>query len=216
MRLLHDLIVAAIEMGADAVSLEVRVTNWGAQRLYGRFGFHPVGVRKNYYQEIGEDALIMWLDGVQEAGFRDAARRPDGRAPRGHPPGGRVRAAGRAGGEPGVTACRIDVKVLGIETSCDETGVAVVEDGRVLSNLIASQVDLHERFGGVVPELASRAHVEALTPLLDEALRDRGVRLRRPGRGLGHGRPGADRGAARRGGRGEGDRARRRGRRSSA
>ncbi len=63
------------------------------------------------------------------------------------------------------------MKVLGIETSCDETGVAVVEDGRVLSNLIASQVDLHERFGGVVPELASRAHVEALTPLLDEALR---------------------------------------------
>ncbi|MCI0634024.1 MAG: tRNA (adenosine(37)-N6)-threonylcarbamoyltransferase complex transferase subunit TsaD [Actinobacteria bacterium] len=63
------------------------------------------------------------------------------------------------------------VKVLGIETSCDETGVAVVEDGRVLSNLIASQVDLHERFGGVVPEIASRAHVEAFTPLLDEARR---------------------------------------------
>ncbi|HJS26912.1 MAG TPA: tRNA (adenosine(37)-N6)-threonylcarbamoyltransferase complex transferase subunit TsaD [Actinomycetota bacterium] len=62
------------------------------------------------------------------------------------------------------------MKVLGIETSCDETGVAVVEDGVVLSNLLASQVDVHERFGGVVPELASRAHVEALTPLLDEAL----------------------------------------------
>ncbi len=74
MRVLHDLIVAAIEMGADAVSLEVRVTNWGAQRLYGRFGFHPVGVRKNYYQEIGEDALIMWLDGVQGAGFRGRLR----------------------------------------------------------------------------------------------------------------------------------------------
>jgi N6-L-threonylcarbamoyladenine synthase len=62
------------------------------------------------------------------------------------------------------------VKVLGIETSCDETAVAVVEDGRVLSNLIASQVDLHARFGGVVPELASRAHVEALTPLTESAL----------------------------------------------
>jgi [ribosomal protein S18]-alanine N-acetyltransferase len=74
MRVLNDLILAAIEMGADAVSLEVRVTNWGAQRLYGRFGFHPVGVRKNYYQEIGEDALIMWLDGVQEAGFRRRLR----------------------------------------------------------------------------------------------------------------------------------------------
>jgi N6-L-threonylcarbamoyladenine synthase len=62
------------------------------------------------------------------------------------------------------------VKVLGIETSCDETGVAVIEDGAVRSNLLASQVDVHERFGGVVPELASRAHVEALTPLLEEAL----------------------------------------------
>jgi ribosomal-protein-alanine N-acetyltransferase len=63
-RVLHDLILAAVDMGAEAVSLEVRVTNWGAQRLYGRFGFRPVGVRKNYYQEINEDALIMWLDRI--------------------------------------------------------------------------------------------------------------------------------------------------------
>ncbi|HET7235698.1 MAG TPA: ribosomal protein S18-alanine N-acetyltransferase [Actinomycetota bacterium] len=69
-RVLHDLIVQAVEMGAEAVSLEVRVTNWGAQRLYGRFGFHPVGVRKNYYQEVGEDALIMWLDGIRDPGYR--------------------------------------------------------------------------------------------------------------------------------------------------
>jgi N6-L-threonylcarbamoyladenine synthase len=67
------------------------------------------------------------------------------------------------------------MRVLGIETSCDETGVAVVEDDTVLANIIASQVRLHERFGGVVPELASRAHVEALTPLLDEALAAAGV-----------------------------------------
>ena len=60
---------------------------------------------------------------------------------------------------------------LGIETSCDETAVAVVEDGfTVRSNLIASQVQLHERFGGVVPEVAARAHVEALNPLMEEAL----------------------------------------------
>ncbi|HKX34704.1 MAG TPA: tRNA (adenosine(37)-N6)-threonylcarbamoyltransferase complex transferase subunit TsaD, partial [Actinomycetota bacterium] len=51
------------------------------------------------------------------------------------------------------------MKVLGIETSCDETAVAVVDRETVLANLIASQVDVHERFGGVVPELASRAHV---------------------------------------------------------
>ena len=65
---------------------------------------------------------------------------------------------------------------LGIETSCDETAVAVVEDGfSVRSNLIASQVDLHRRFGGVVPEVAARAHVEALNPLMEEALQEAGV-----------------------------------------
>jgi tRNA N6-adenosine threonylcarbamoyltransferase len=69
------------------------------------------------------------------------------------------------------------VKVLGIETSCDETAVAVVENGRVLSNLIASQVDLHGRFGGVVPELASRAHVEALNPLVQDSLAQAGCRF---------------------------------------
>jgi N6-L-threonylcarbamoyladenine synthase len=69
------------------------------------------------------------------------------------------------------------VKVLGIETSCDETGVAIVEDGRVLANMIASQVDLHARFGGVVPEVASRAHVDALNPLLGEALEAAGCRF---------------------------------------
>jgi tRNA N6-adenosine threonylcarbamoyltransferase len=63
------------------------------------------------------------------------------------------------------------VITLGIETSCDETAVAVVADGfTVRSNLIASQVHLHERFGGVVPEVAARAHVEALNPLLEQAL----------------------------------------------
>jgi ribosomal-protein-alanine N-acetyltransferase len=69
-RLLHDLLGQAIDMGAHAVSLEVRVTNWGAQRMYGRFGFHPVGIRRNYYQELHEDALIMWTDDVRTPAFR--------------------------------------------------------------------------------------------------------------------------------------------------
>ena len=65
---------------------------------------------------------------------------------------------------------------LGIETSCDETAVAVVEDGfTVRANLIAAQVHLHERFGGVVPEVAARAHVEALGPLMAEALETAGL-----------------------------------------
>lgn len=61
--------------------------------------------------------------------------------------------------------------VLGIESSCDETAAAVLEDGRIIrSNVIASQVDTHARYGGVVPELASRAHIEAIIPVIDEAL----------------------------------------------
>ena len=66
---------------------------------------------------------------------------------------------------------------LGIETSCDETSVAVVEDGRrVLSNVIHSQVDLHKEFGGVVPELAARDHLERLPHLVDLALDESGTK----------------------------------------
>jgi len=66
--------------------------------------------------------------------------------------------------------------ILGVETSCDETAAAVVRDGRtVLSNVIATQHDLHERYAGVVPEIASRAHLERITPTLREAMSEAGV-----------------------------------------
>ncbi|MGB9112640.1 MAG: tRNA (adenosine(37)-N6)-threonylcarbamoyltransferase complex transferase subunit TsaD, partial [Acidimicrobiales bacterium] len=66
--------------------------------------------------------------------------------------------------------------VLGIETSCDETAAAIVEDGRVIrSSIVSSQIDLHARFGGVVPELAGRAHLERITPVVTEALVDAGI-----------------------------------------
>jgi N6-L-threonylcarbamoyladenine synthase len=68
------------------------------------------------------------------------------------------------------------VKILAIETSCDETAAAVVEDGRhVLSSVVSSQVDLHARFGGVVPEVAGRAHLELLTPVVAQALLEAGT-----------------------------------------
>lgn len=68
--------------------------------------------------------------------------------------------------------------VLGIETSCDETSAAVVENGRrVRSNVIASSLALHRRYGGVVPEIACRAHVESIAPVTHEALARAGVRL---------------------------------------
>jgi N6-L-threonylcarbamoyladenine synthase len=68
------------------------------------------------------------------------------------------------------------VKILAIETSCDETAAAVVEDGRhVLSSVVSSQVDLHAGFGGVVPEVAGRAHLERLTSVVADAMLDAGV-----------------------------------------
>ncbi|RME38983.1 MAG: tRNA (adenosine(37)-N6)-threonylcarbamoyltransferase complex transferase subunit TsaD, partial [Thermoflexia bacterium] len=66
--------------------------------------------------------------------------------------------------------------ILGIETSCDETAAAVVANGRrIFSNVVASQVDLHARYGGVFPELASRAHVEAIVPVVQEAMAQAGA-----------------------------------------
>jgi N6-L-threonylcarbamoyladenine synthase len=67
--------------------------------------------------------------------------------------------------------------VLGIETSCDETGIGLVRGSTLLADALASSVDEHARFGGVVPEVASRAHLEAFQPTLDRALADAGVRL---------------------------------------
>ncbi len=68
------------------------------------------------------------------------------------------------------------MRILGIETSCDETAAAVVVDGtQVASSVVASQVDLHARYGGVVPEVASRAHVEMLMPVVAQALVEAGV-----------------------------------------
>ncbi len=64
------------------------------------------------------------------------------------------------------------MKILGIETSCDETAAAVVEDGyKLLSNVVASSVDLHAVYGGVVPEIAARSHLEVITPVIEEALK---------------------------------------------
>ncbi len=63
-------------------------------------------------------------------------------------------------------------RILAIETSCDETAAAVIQDGRyILSNVVASQIDLHAQYGGVFPEMASRAHVETIVPVIDEAMK---------------------------------------------
>jgi N6-L-threonylcarbamoyladenine synthase len=66
--------------------------------------------------------------------------------------------------------------VLGIESSCDETAAAVVKDGStLLSNVVASSMDLHVQYGGVVPEIAARSHIEVIMPVIEQALADAGV-----------------------------------------
>jgi ribosomal-protein-alanine N-acetyltransferase len=74
-KLMLGLMDAAIERGGKTISLEVRRSNYAAQRMYERFGFRPVGVRRGYYVETGEDAIVMWLDGADTPEY---ARRLDG------------------------------------------------------------------------------------------------------------------------------------------
>lgn len=71
-----------------------------------------------------------------------------------------------------------DKYILGIESSCDETAAAVVKNGtEILSNIVASQIESHKRFGGVVPEIASRHHVEQITIVIEAALTEAGVTI---------------------------------------
>ena len=68
--------------------------------------------------------------------------------------------------------------ILGIDTSCDDTAAAVVENGaKIISNIVSSQTDIHKKYGGIVPELASRRHIEMILPVVDEALKGAGAGL---------------------------------------
>ena len=71
-----------------------------------------------------------------------------------------------------------DIYILGIESSCDETAAAVIRNGReVMSNIISSQIELHKLYGGVVPEIASRKHMEKINQVIEEALEEANVSL---------------------------------------
>jgi len=68
------------------------------------------------------------------------------------------------------------MKILGIETSCDETAAAVIEDGcKIVSNIVASQIDIHARYGGIVPEVASRQHILTIIPVVDKAMNEANI-----------------------------------------
>ena len=142
-------LMLALARGADAggakrLTLEVRSANEAALGMYAQLGFESAGVRPGYYEETGEDAVIMWADTARLLGIGAAAEGRD--------------------------------LVLAIETSCDETAASVMRGGvEVLSSVVATQVDFHARFGGVVPEIASRKHTEAIVGVVDEALERAGV-----------------------------------------
>lgn len=90
----------------------------------------------------------------------------------------------------------MDITILGIESSCDDTSAAVIRNTTLLSNVIASQA-VHMKYGGVIPELASRAHQQNIVPVVDTALKEAGRRTRRAGRHRLHARAGTARFAAR-------------------
>jgi N6-L-threonylcarbamoyladenine synthase len=155
----------SVELGARRFTLEVRTSGTRAQALYRRLGFHTRGVRPRYYRDTGDDAVIMWTDDVLGAGADTFAA-------------ARVRARRVLECLDGPSDSASGAAVLAIETSCDETAAAIVRDGReVLADVVASQVDFHARFGGVVPEIASRKHIEAISGVVDEALERAGLGL---------------------------------------
>ncbi|HSK47615.1 MAG TPA: tRNA (adenosine(37)-N6)-threonylcarbamoyltransferase complex dimerization subunit type 1 TsaB, partial [Coriobacteriia bacterium] len=160
LRRLKDL---ALDLGTKLVTLEVRETNEAAISLYESEGLSIAGVRRRYYSDTGEDALIMW----GPAGGDDSAT-----------PSPESRYGECAANDSLAARGTEDTLILAIESSCDETAAAVMRgtDGLV-ANVVASQIDFHARFGGVVPEIASRKHTEAIVGVIEEALDRAGDRL---------------------------------------
>ena len=172
----------ASERHAREATLEVRLSNLPARRLYEKYGFRPVGLRPRYYSDDNEDALIMTTEALDGPAMTERIGRLRAALDSAPPPVSATR-SGRAHwttGSSGPTG-RHAVSgplILAIESSCDETGIAVVEGGRrIRADIVASQVALHAPTGGIVPEVAARAHLRWIVPVLDEALTTAGVEL---------------------------------------
>lgn len=167
-RLMQRVLEDARNLAAGTCSLEVRASNAGALAFYEALGMECVGRRPRYYSDK-EDALIC-KGAVSEMLERLAERH-------------QTQVAGIALDErdavfsaPVGSSASVP-RILAIETSCDETAASVVEgEGAILSDVVASQVDFHARFGGVVPEIASRKHIEAICGVAEAALEDAGLR----------------------------------------
>lgn len=158
-KLLMDPLVAVADRLRAPIFLEVRTDNRPAVGLYERYDFAIEGTRRAYYQPSGADAFTM----VRSGFVSDATPAPD------------------------IETSNRPTYIMGIESSCDETGVGIVAstvsaDGdaaaggeaaaqlEIVANKVASSMEQHARFGGVVPEIASRAHLEAMQPTMRAAL----------------------------------------------
>lgn len=153
-------------LGCTSATLEVEVGNDAAIALYESLGFAEVGRRRGYYGP-GADALVMQASLPLVLPVDPASPEPTAAAARAWPlPEPERTEAERAELE------RRQL-VLAIESSCDETAVAVIDaQGTMLANQVSTQIDFHARFGGVVPEIASRKHVEVIVGVVDAALEE--------------------------------------------
>ncbi len=170
-RLVSRVAYDAQMLGATSCSLEVDVDNEPARMLYARLGMEELARRKNYYGP-GHDALILSADLPLELDEELVGERPEPRASIRPWP---IEAAPRSQETLDALAAAGDL-VLSIESSCDETAMAITDsNGVVCSNVVATQIDFHARFGGVVPEIASRKHTEAIVGVFEEALAQAGA-----------------------------------------
>ena len=156
--------------GASTISLEVEAGNAAGRALYEGLGLAPAGRRPDYYGP-GKDALILRADLPLAADDRLQAQAP---APSSSLRPWPIVPASRSAEARGALAAAGDL-VLAIESSCDETALAIIDShGTICANVVATSVDFHARFGGVVPEIASRKHVEAIVGVFEETLAQAG------------------------------------------
>ena len=170
-RLLDRVAYDAQMLGAASLSLEVDADNAPARALYARLGLVEEGRRPNYYG-AGHDAIILRA-ALPLAPLGDSAAGADGAAV--PAPSASIRpwpiVAGPRSAEARAALAAAGPLVLSIESSCDETAMAVTDShGVVCASVVATQIDFHARFGGVVPEIASRKHTEAIVGVFEETL----------------------------------------------
>lgn len=165
-KLLSHVSYDAQMLGCTTASLEVESGNEGAIALYKGLGFKEVGLRRDYYGR-GSDAVVMGADLPLALPVDASSPEPTAAARRVWP----LRAPSRSARE--VEEISRRQLVLAVESSCDETAVAIIDaDGNLVANQVSTQIDFHARFGGVVPEIASRKHVEVIVGVVEAALEE--------------------------------------------